>query len=258
MESSITTDVAYIRQNGVTAKLASSLTTDVASIRKNNVLELASSLTMDIHIRPNGVTAKLAPSLTTDAASIRKNNVHELVSSITTDVSSIRKNDVIENLTLGLETDVVPLNIPDLTLTTNLAPVSSFVLFPITALPFNLHCITDIDFTYHPILCQDHATWNRSILPLLQLLISSVHFKYIFLFSHRHSNYLCPLESLVPLIQSVISSWNISTHYMLSHYLGDNVCCSCSFLYLSHVQLSSPFLMFPQSTPNFPNPASWL
>ena len=185
MESSITTDVAYIRQNGVTAKLASSLTTDVASIRKNNVLALASSLTTDVvHIRPNGITAKLVPSLTIDAASIRKNNVRELVSSITTDVSSIRKNDAIENLTSGLETDVVPLNIPDLTLTTNLAPVSSLLLFPITALPFNLHCITGIDFTYHPTLCQDHATWIRLILPLLQLLISSVHFKYIFLFSH--------------------------------------------------------------------------
>ena len=56
-------------------------------------------------------------SLTTHVAPIRKNNVLELASSLRTDVASIRKNDVIENLTSGHETDIVPLSIPNITLT---------------------------------------------------------------------------------------------------------------------------------------------
>ena len=59
-----------------------------------------------------------------------------------------------------IETDVVyfcQTNAPDLTLTTNLVPFFSLLPFPITVLSLNFYCITDIDFTYHPILSQNHA-----------------------------------------------------------------------------------------------------
>ena len=84
------------------------------------------------------------------------------------------------------------------------------------------------------------------------------HLKYIFHFSHRYLHDTCPLESLVPLIQSIISSWTVSTHSMFSHILGDNVSYSRSFLYLFPIELSSPSLFIPKSTPSFSNPASWL
>ena len=99
---------------------------------------------------------------------------------------------------------------------------------------------------------------DQSISPLLKLLISSFHLKYVFLFSHRHSHDPCSVASLIPFIQSVISSWSVSTHSIFSHIFGDNVSCSRSFLYLSPITLSSPSLFIPQSTPSFPNPASWL
>ena len=66
------------------------------------------------------------------------------------------------------------------------------------------------------------------------------------------------IRSTSSLIQPVIPSWNISTHSFFSYHLGDNVNCSCSFLYLSPVKLASPSLFIPKSIPTFPNPASWL
>jgi len=57
--------------------------------------------------------------------------------------------------------------VDDLTLPTNYTPVSSLLPFPTYALPFHLHCIAGIDFTFHPILWENHTTWVNSILPLL-------------------------------------------------------------------------------------------
>ena len=186
----------------------------------------------------------------TNVASIRWNDITELESGLLSIAVSLRKKDVTDKLVSGLVTN--------LTYTTNLASISSFLTFPINKLSFNLHCITCIDFTYHSTLWKNHAIWIKSILPLLQLLISSFHLKYIFLFSHQPSNDPCPLEPLVPLIQSVISSLNISTHTILTHHLGNNVSCSRSFLYLSPLKILSPSFFIPKSTPSFPNPTLWL
>ena len=105
---------------------------------------------------------------------------------------------------------------------------------------------------------KNHTTWTKSILPLLQLLISPFHLKYTFLFSHQHSHDQCSLDSLVPLIQYVISSWNISPLSILSYHLVDNVSCSRSFFYLSPIGISSSSLFISQSTPTFLNPPSWV
>ena len=281
LASGLTIDVASLRKKDVLDKLALGLTTDVVSLRMKNVLDnLASGLTTDvISLRKEDVLVNLESGLTTGVASLRKMNLlDKLASGLTTDVASLRKkdvlvnlasgpttnvaslcnNDVNENLTPDLEANVAPINTPDIAHTTTLAPTSSLLPFPITAFPINLHCIIDIDFTYHPILWHNHATSIKFISPFLQLLISSFHLKYIFLFSHRHSHDPCPLESLVPLIQSVISSWFVSTHSIFSHILSDNVSCSCSFLYRSPIELLTPSIFIPKSTSSFPNPASWL
>ena len=47
-------------------------------------------------------------------------------------------------------------------------------------------------------------------------------------------------------------------HTLFYHNIGDNISCSRSFLYLSPIVFSSPYLFIPQSTPSFPNPVSWL
>ena len=96
---------------------------------------------------------KLASGLTTDVSSLRKKDVQDnLASGLTTNVASVYNNDVKESLIPYLETNVVPINTPDIAHTTTLAPVSFLLPFPITTLPINLHCITGIDFTYHPTL----------------------------------------------------------------------------------------------------------
>ena len=279
--SGLTTDVASLRKKDVLDNLASGLTTDVASLRKKDEFDnLASGLTTDVaSLRKKDVLDKLASCHTTGVVSLRKKDVLDnLVSGLTTDVASLRRKDILDNLASGLttnvtsicnnyvnenlasdlESNIAPITTPDIAHTTTLIPVSSLLPFPITTLPINLHCITGIDLTYHSTLWNNHATWIKSISPLLQLLISPFHLKYIFLFSHRYSHDPCPLESLVPLIQSVFSSWFVSTHSIFSHILGDNVSCSRSFLYLSPIKLSSPLLFIPQSTPSFLNPASWL
>ena len=171
-------------------------------------------------------------------ANIRQNNDNDSTLSLRTNATSIRKNDVATKFGI------------DLTLTTNHSPVSSLLPFPTTVLPFHFHCITCIDFTYHPTLWKNHTLWIKSILPLLQLFISSFHLKYIFLFSHQHSHDQCSLDSLVPLTQSGISSWNISPHSILSHFLGDNISCSRSFLYLSPIK----FYLLHYLPPNLRRP----
>ena len=233
MASCLTTSVASLHKKGVVDKLVSCLTTDVASLRKKDALD------------------NLASCLTTDVASLRKKDVLD-------NVAYVCNNDANDHMTPDLETNVAHVHTPDISHTSTLAPVSSLLPYPSTTLPNNLQCITGIDFTYHPTLWNNHATWINSISLLLQLLISSFHLKYIFLFSHRHSHDPCPLESLVLFIQAVISSWTVSTHSIFSHILGDNVSCSRSFQYLSPIKLSSPSLFVPQSTPSFPNPPSWL
>ena len=57
-------------------------------------------------------------------------------------------------------------------------PVNSVVSlspFPRTPLPCNFHCISGIDFTYHPGLYINHNKWMEAILPIIWLLVSSFH-----------------------------------------------------------------------------------
>ena len=260
MESCLTTDVASLRKTDVFDNLASGLTTDVAYLRQKDVLDkLTSCITTDVaSLRQKDVLDNLVSGLTIDISSLPKKDIHDnLTAHLTTDVASLRQNGVLDNvayvcnndvndyLTPDLETNVTRIHILDIAHTTTLAPASSLLPFLSTTLPINLHCITGIDFTYHPTLWNNHTTWIKSISSLLQLLIASFHLKYIFLFNHRHSHDPCPLETLVPLIQTIISSWSVSTHSIFSQILGDNVSCSRSFLYLSPIKSFITFLIYP-------------
>ena len=40
------------------------------------------------------------------------------------------------------------------------------------SLPFHCHCITGIEFTYHPLFYHKNPTWIKTNLPILQFLIS--------------------------------------------------------------------------------------
>ena len=139
-------------------------------------------------------------------------------------------------------------------------PINSIVSlspFPRTLLLCNFHCITGIDFTYHPGLYSKHNKWMEAILPIIRLLVSSFHLRNIFLFSHRDPANLCPLEKLIPLLHSAIPTCFISNHSIFSHNLGDSISCSRSILYLRPLQPSSPVVFAPTSLPSYPNPASW-
>ena len=159
--SSLMTNVESILRNDASKKVTSSLGTDIVSIRTNDsntklILTLETNVTS---IRENDLTAKPTSSLDTGVASMRTNDVTEkLTSSLATDVSSIRKNDAAGKLSSNLETGVLFIhdsivstlkgkpkletdvacicqtNAPDLTFTTNLAPIFSLLPFPITAL----------------------------------------------------------------------------------------------------------------------------
>ena len=59
----------------------------------------------------------------------------------------------------------------------SLETISSLLPFPITTLSYNLHCISGIEFTYHPNLYYFHITWIEFILPIIQLLVSFFHLK---------------------------------------------------------------------------------
>ena len=77
-------------------------------------------------------------------------------------------------------TDATNINLP-----VSLSP------YPDTSLPFHFHCITGIDFAYHPLLYHNHSTWIKTILPILKksmiscsvivILIIFVRSTYIFL-----------------------------------------------------------------------------
>ena len=134
----------------------------------------------------------------------------------------------------------------DLPIVSSLVPDTTCIILPVllspypnTSLPFHFHCIIYIEFTYHLLLYHNHYDCIKTILPILQLLTSSFHLKYTFLFSHCDTDNTCPFDVHLPFVQSVIPSWYISTHLVLSNTLGDSVSCSCSFLYLSPHRLHS-------------------
>ena len=160
--------------------LAFYIKTNAAVILENNVptLTLVYILeTNEVYIRKNDAPVKsdltLVSSLETNAVFILENNAPE-------------QPDI--NLISRLEMSVVFIlenNAPDLTLVYCLETISSLLPFPTTVLSYNFHYITDIDFTYHPTLYYSHVAWIESNIPILRLLISPFHLKYIVLFSHH-------------------------------------------------------------------------
>ena len=178
---SLRTNATSIRKNDIAAKLAFSRKTIVADIRKNNEIDSTLSLrTNATSIRKNDVATKLAFRRKTNVADIRKSNEIDSTFSLRENAKSIQKNDVAAKLIFSRRTNVINIrknNEIDLTLITNHAPVSSLLPFPTTALSFHFHCVTGIAFTYNPTLWKNHTTWIKSILPLLQLLMSSFHLK---------------------------------------------------------------------------------
>ena len=143
--------------------------------------------------------------------------------------------------------------------TTSRSSSCTVLPYPDTSLPFHLHFITGINFTYHPLLYHNHYAWIKMILPLLKLLISSFHLKYSFLFSHYDTDNFCLFAVHLPFVQSVIPSWHIFTHLVSSDILRNNVSCSRSFLNISPYQLHS-HSSFPRQHTSlfFPNSSTWL
>ena len=131
-------------------------------------------------------------------------------------------------------------------------------LFPLRSLPAQFRCISSIDFTYHYHLYRSVDNWIATLLPLLQLLVSSFYLKYIFLFCRRDILRSCPFDPVIQIIQAAIPSWNLSRHVFLSNTSGDNISCRRSFLLLSPVPLSTPSLFTPSSFPSFPSISSWI
>ena len=182
-----------------------------------------------------------------DAVSILVNDTIDKVSStsassLMSDKASSRTNDILENIDSTLVSSRVT-DVANIDLTLPLLP------FPNTSLSFNLHCITGINFTYHQFLYHNHSAWIESIILILQILFSSFHLKYVFLFSHHDSDNPCPFEVLIPFLQSAISSWNISTPIIFSNNIDDNISFLRSFLFLSALPIKSPSIFTRQYYP---------
>ena len=121
----------------------------------------------------NKLYSTLASSLKTNTAYILENNSLTslaliLVYSYETDAVSILENNALSHL--------------DSTLVPGLDSIPSLLPFPNTSLPLYFQYLTGVNFTYHPLMYDNHFEWIEAIIPILQLLISSFHLKYIFLF----------------------------------------------------------------------------
>ena len=66
------------------------------------------------------------------------------------------RHTVCSHLASSIVTDATTINLP--------VPLSPY---PDTSLQFYCHCITGIDFTYHPLLYHIHSAWIKTILPIL-------------------------------------------------------------------------------------------
>ena len=53
--------------------------------------------------------------------------------------------------------------------------------------------IAGMNFTYHPQLYHNHASWINDIFPIVKLLVSSFPLKFIYLFSHLYITNPCQL-----------------------------------------------------------------
>ena len=136
----------------VSSILASSLVTDMAYILTNDTLKNIDSI--------------LASSLVPDMVSILMNGTIDKVSSTS---MSILVNDAASILSVSsLVIDAVNINL-----------ILPLFPFPNTPLPFSFHCIIGIDFNYYPLLYHNCSAWIESTIPILRLLISSFHLKYI-------------------------------------------------------------------------------
>ena len=200
-----------------------------------------------------------------DAASILVNNEINkidsiLASNLVTDTTSIFVNSAIDkiNYTLpsSLETNAAFIFVNNAA--ANIDSTFFLLPFPNTSLSFDFYCFTGINFTFHPLLYHNHLVWIEFILSILQILVSSLQLKDIFLFSHRDPDNLCLFVDLIPFVQSTITSWYISNHLIFSNNLGYNVSCSRSFLYLSLLKHKSPSLFTPNSASSFPILSYWL
>ena len=125
------------------------------------------ALPMDL---PMALSTALPMALPTDLS---------IVSSLVPDA----RNVVCLYLVSSFVTDATNINLP--------VPLSQY---PKTSLPFHLHCIRCIDFTYHPLLYHNYSAWVKTILLILELSISSFHLKYAFLFSHCETGKPCPFD----------------------------------------------------------------
>ena len=136
----------------ISSILASSLVTDMAYILTNDTLKNIDSI--------------LASSLVPDMVSILMNGTIDKVSSTS---MSILVNDAASILSVSsLVIDAVNIN-----LTLPLLP------FPNTPKSFSFYYIIGIYFTYYPLLYHNCSVWIESIIPVLRLLISSFHLRYI-------------------------------------------------------------------------------
>ena len=117
--------------------------------------------------------------------------------------------------------------------------------------------MTCIDFTCHYHIYHTFNNWHTSIIPLLQLLVSSFQLKYIFLLSSWF------IDTLLFRFYSSIHSRTIfflvlSTHIFISNKCGDSISCCRSCLYLSPNQLPISSLLSPTLPYDFLSTTSWI
>ena len=79
-------------------------------------------------------------------------------------------------------------------------------LFTLQSLPSHFRCMSGVDFTYHHHLYQSVNNRIATLLPLLQLLVSSFYLKCIFLFYRHDLSQSCPFDPAMKMIQGTIPS----------------------------------------------------
>ena len=100
--------------------------------------------------------------------------------------------------------------------------------------------------------------WIVTSIPLIRLLVSYFHLKYVFIFCRHDLSTSCPFDPAIPVIQDAIPSWRLYQHTFISTEFGAIVSCCRSCLYISPIPLPTPSLFSPPLPPFSPNTIPWL
>ena len=104
----------------------------------------------------------------------------------------------------------------------------------------------------------DLQRWIGSLLPLLQLLISSFQLDCFLLFSRHDFPSCIDLQPSLTILQLSFPTWHISTHTLSSSSFGNKLSCYRSLIHGSSRHLLSNSSFDPDSAPEFPDATPWL